>query len=112
MVVGRLFSRPDVIHIVDCGNIFTDSKVCDIRSGRHLSMCSRDRYWPILMCFVTSKTVKIIQRGIFLIEVAVIWDLEPLGMTCCICLLSPARIRHLLKNGCCDHVEYRRVRTS
>ena len=48
---------------------------------RHLSKCSMDLHRPVLMSSLSSIRVKNLKRGFFFIDAAVIWTLEPLGMT-------------------------------
>ena len=48
---------------------------------RHLSKCCWDWSWLILMFSLSSMTVKNLQRGLFIIDAAVMWALDPLGMT-------------------------------
>ena len=40
-----------------------------------------EAYSPIRMSSLSSKTAKNLQMGLFFIDAAVMWDLEPLGMT-------------------------------
>ena len=113
----HLFNCPDIPTTLTVWDLWTDpvgvaalldvwgEKLCGPRAG----------VWDPVRAHArdgVDTTTTITKRGIFFIEVVVIWYQEPLRMTCWICLLSPARIRHLLKNGCCDHVAYHRVRTT
>ena len=48
---------------------------------RCLSKCCRNWSWPIPTFSLSSKTVKNLQSGLFFIDAAVMWPLEPLWMT-------------------------------
>ena len=49
------------------------------------------------MFLLSSKTVKNLQKGPFFIDAAVIWALEPLGMTICIYIYIDAAVMWALE---------------
>ena len=65
MVKDDFSSWPDIIRIVGCDDNLAANNPNDIMSGSHLSKCSMDWSWPILMFSVCSKTAKNL-KGAFL----------------------------------------------